>query len=201
MVRFVCCLLFLCACALTAPGAEQQLLREEIEQLYARGLAGDAAAVEECIGKLETILQTEPKNQLARVYLGSALTLRSRDLRFGPGKLKALKHGVAVMDEAVAAAPEDPKVRLARALTSQALPFFLGRAGTSRQDFEKLVEMAQRPGSEIAAGDLQIIYYNAALGAKKQGDRARAAELLRTAQLHSADPALARKVEAELATL
>ncbi|CAN5163984.1 hypothetical protein BH20VER2_BH20VER2_18180 [soil metagenome] len=201
MVRFVCCLFFLCAFSLPAPGAEQQHLRKEIEQLYARGLAGDAAAVEECIVKLEAILQTQPKNQLARVYLGSALTLRSRDLGFGPSKLKVLKHGVAVMDEAVAAAPEDAKVRLARALTTQALPFFLGRASTSRQDFAALVEMAQRPGSKIAPGDLQIIYYNAALGAKKNGDRARAAELLRKAQQHSADPALARKVEAELATL
>ncbi len=116
----------------------------EINQLYRRGLAGDAAAVNECIARLEAVLQKEPANQLARVYLGSAYTLRSRDLGFGPQKLSALRHGLALMDEAVAAAPADGKILLARALTTEALPGFFGRGAQSRRDFAWLAEHAAK---------------------------------------------------------
>jgi hypothetical protein len=171
----------------------------EIQELYRRGLKGDADAVVQCIAKLEAVLAQEPQNQLARVYLGSAYTLRSRDLGFGPQKLKTLRRGVAVMDEAVAGAPNDPKVRLARALTTQSLPFFIGRAESSRRDFITLAAVAERTPAAFEAGDLQIIFYNAALAVKKSGDGSRATALLQAARRASADPALAAKVDAELA--
>ncbi|MGZ5005195.1 MAG: hypothetical protein ACXV8H_06725, partial [Chthoniobacterales bacterium] len=101
--------------------------QKEIQDLYRRGLAGDKEAVRQCIDKLEAALAAEPKNQLARVYLGSAYTLRSRDLGFSPRKLQALRHGLALMDEAVAAAPNESKIRLVRALTTSSLPGFLGQ--------------------------------------------------------------------------
>jgi len=179
----------------TAAGREQT----EIQELYQRGLKGDADAVVQCIAKLEAVLTKEPQNQLARVYLGSAYTLRSRDLGFGPQKLQTLRRGVAVMDEAVAAAPNDAKVRLARALTTQSLPFFAGRAESSRRDFLALAETAERTPEKFEAGDLQIIFYNAALAAKKAGDRNRTTALLQAARRSPADPALAAKVDAELA--
>jgi tetratricopeptide (TPR) repeat protein len=173
----------------------------EIQELYARGLKGDVAAVVQCIAKLEAALAKEPQNQLARVYLGSAYTLRSRDLGFGPQKLQTLRRGVAVMDEAVAAAPDDAKVRLARALTTQSLPFFAGRAESARRDFTELAVMAERAPEKSEAGDLQIIFYNAALVAKKAGDRSRAAALFERARRSRVDAALAAKVDAELANL
>jgi len=181
-------------------GAQPSASSREVEKLYARGLAGDKAAVEECITALEAVLQDQPQNQFARVYLGSALTLRSRDMSFGPNKLKVLKQGVATMDAAVAAAPGDPKVRLARALTTQALPFFLGRASSTRQDFADLAAAAQREPGKFERRDLQIIFFNAALAAKKEGDKKRAAALLKEAQRMPVDASLARKVDAELAS-
>ncbi len=184
-------LLLLLASALTAAPNEQK----EIQDLYRRGLAGDKEAVAPCIEKLEVVLKSQPGNQLARVYLGSAYTLRSRDLGFGPKKLQALKHGLAAMDEAVAAAPEDPKVRLPRALTTSSLPRIFGRAVASRKDFEILADAAQRAPAKFEEGDLQIIYYNAGLAALAAGDRARALALWREAKRHSEDPALARKIE------
>ncbi len=171
----------------------------EIRKLYRRGLGGEKAAVEECIGKLETVLKKEPDNQLARVYLGSAYTLRSRDLAFGPKKLRTLQQGLAVMDEAVAAAPTEPKVRLARALTTSALPSILGRASESRKDFLLLAEMAGRSRQKFEEGDLQIVYYNAGLAAKADGDKSKAIELWQEGLRHSVDPALTQKLETELA--
>lgn len=160
---------------------------------------GDKAAVEQCITKLEQGLKSQPKNELARVYLGSAYTLRSRDLGFGPKKLQTLRQGLRVMDEAVLNAPDDPKVRLGRALTTQALPGIFGRAGESRADFLKLAEMAKARPETFESSDLLIVYYNAGLAAKAHGNAARAEELWREGLRHGNDPNLKAKIEAELA--
>lgn len=135
--------------------------QKEIQELYRRGLQGDKAAVEQCIARLETVLAREPQNQLARVYLGSSYTLRSRDLGFGPKKLSTLNRGLALMDEAVAAAPEEPKVRLARALTTSALPAIFGRKGESKRDFQLLAEMANKQPHKFDPADLQLVGENA----------------------------------------
>ncbi|MGH8164388.1 MAG: hypothetical protein ACREP1_08655, partial [Rhodanobacteraceae bacterium] len=94
----------------------------KIAGLYARGLAGDPQAVIDCVAALEQVLALRPNDQLARVYLGSAETLRSRDLPFGIAKWNALRHGMALMDEAAAAAPDNGKVQLLRAVTYEAFP-------------------------------------------------------------------------------
>ena len=188
-------LLISAATVFAFPPAEQK----EINELYRRGLGGDQAAVITCVDKLEGVLKTEPGNQLARVYLGSAYTLRSRDLGFGPKKLAALNHGIALMDEAVTATPDNPKVRLARALTTQALPFFVGRSASSRRDFEILADSAERSPAAFERGDLQIIFLNAGLAAKTNGNRARAAALFKEALRHPVDPALVAKTAEALA--
>jgi tetratricopeptide (TPR) repeat protein len=172
--------------------------QKEIMELYRRGLAGDATAVEQCIAKLEAVLKTQPANQLARVYLGSALTLRSRDLGFGPKKLQALKQGVALMNEAVAAAPNEPKVRLARALTTSALPSIFGHGASARQDFLLLAKSADTRTNELEPGDLQVIYYQAGLGEKRAGHRQEAKAFLQKALQYDEDPVLTKKVRSAL---
>ncbi len=154
--RLTTVLVFLLALVLQAASASPNE-QKEIRELYQRGLAGDKAAVNQCIEKLEHVVQSEPKNQIARVYLGSAYTLRSRDLGFGPQKLQALRHGCALMDEAVAAAPDNPAVRLARALTDTALPAIFGRGGSSRKDFAWLAQMARQHPERFSPDDLQTI--------------------------------------------
>ncbi len=187
---------FFCAQQLPAITATE---REEIRTLYKRGLAGDKTAVEQCIVKLEKAVAAEPDNQIARVYLGSAYTLRSRDLWFGPRKLEALKRGVALMDEAVAAAPRDAKVRLVRGLTEDSLPFFLGRKKTARKDFEIALSTLTKEPNNLDEGDKQTLYYSAGEVAKEAGDHARARELWNDAARYPIDAALAAKVNAALA--
>jgi tetratricopeptide (TPR) repeat protein len=172
--------------------------QEVVHRLYQRSLAGDKYAVDECIAKLEDRLKAEPGNQLARVYLGSAYTLRSRDLGFSPAKLTTLRHGLALMDEAVAATPNDAHVRLLRALTTQALPSFFGRRKSARDDFEALVAMLSKDPDKLSATDQQTIYYNAGVAAQQSGNAARARELWKDAAKHPIDPALAEKVNAAL---
>lgn len=149
-------LLFAFASTTTSATEEQQ-----IAPWYKRAVAGDSEAVEKCIGFLEGAVKAHPDNQLARAYLGSTYTLRSRDMGMGPAKLATLRHGLAVMDSAVAAAPDNPRVRLVRALTTDSLPFFLGRKKSTRDDFDLLAKMATRSPQKFSQDDLAVIRQHA----------------------------------------
>jgi hypothetical protein len=172
---------------------------DTIASLYARGLAGDREAVIDCVAALEKRLATQPNDQLARVYLGSAWTLRSRDLPIGPGKLSALRKGIALMDEAAAAAPNDARVQLLRAITNEAFPAILGRRKIARQELEELLGTVEKEPAKLTPSDRQLLYLKAGEAAKKAGDNARATELWqRGAALH-ADPKITQEITSALA--
>ena len=172
-----------------------------IAGLYARGLGGEQQAVVDCIAALEARLAQQPNDQLARVYLGSAWTLRSRDLSFGPGKLSALRKGIALMDEAAAAAPNDARVLLLRAVTNESLPAILGRRKPARQPLEDLVALVETNPSKLTPSDCQLLYLNAGAAAKRAGDPARAKQLWQRGLTIEADAKLRREMVTELAQL
>lgn len=173
----------------------------EIAALYARGLAGDEQAVVSCIAALETRLAQQPHDPLARVYLGSAYTLRSRDLPFGFAKLRALRHGIALMDEAAAAAPENGKVQLLRAVTCEAFPAVLGRAKIAREALDDLVAAVEKNPEKLSPSDRQLLYLNAGEAAKKAGDTARARALWKRGAALTAVPGLTKEIRAALSSL
>ena len=144
-------LLTLCVSAAAAP-TEQQ-----IAVFYKRAVAGDKEAVEQCVALLETAVKEQPNNQVARVYLGSAYALRSRDMSFGFAKLSTFRRGMALMDEAVAAAPDNPRVHFVRGLTCDPLPAFLGRKQIAHDDFVRLAEMAKQSPEKFTSGELSVI--------------------------------------------
>jgi hypothetical protein len=166
--------------------------------LYARGLAGDRQAVIDCIATLEQVLTNAPDNQLARVYLGSAYTLRSRDLGFGKAKLDALRKGIALMDAAAAAAPGNANVLLTRAVTNQALPVFLARRAVARQQLDELVAQVEKNPGKLKPADQQLLYLNAGEAAKHGGDKARAAKLWQRGAAINADAKLTREIKTAL---
>jgi hypothetical protein len=169
--------------------------------LYGRGLAGDQQAVLDCIAELEKILAATPNDQLARVYLGSAYTLRSRDLGLGKAKLDALRQGIALMDEAAAASPGDARVQLTRALTNEALPVFLGRRKIARAQLNDLLAMVEKDSAKLKPTDQQLLYLNAGEAAKRAGDITRAAELWRRGAAIKADAKLTQEITTALAHL
>ncbi|MDQ3197800.1 MAG: hypothetical protein M3Q46_01205 [Verrucomicrobiota bacterium] len=185
---------------LALPGALLAMPKDPvITALYARGLAGDAAAVNECIAALENVLAAQPDDQVARVYLGSAYTLRSRDLPIGPAKLSALRKGIALMDEAAAAGPGNADVLLNRAVTTQALPGFLGRRKIARQQLEQLVVLVEKDPPSLSAADRQLLYLNAGEAARAAGDRKRATELWQRGLMIAGDAKLTAEIKAALA--
>ena len=173
--------------------------RERIAQLYENGLVGDREAVEECITALETALRANPDNQLARVYLGSSYTLRSRDLGFGPKKLAALREGVATMNAAVKAAPEDAKIRLVRALTLHALPGFLGHKKTARGEFFALAHLIEEHPEKLSANDRQTVFLQAGKIAFAANDKATALAFWRRGSAIAADNKMSTELRALLA--
>lgn len=195
--------LLLALATLVCPGAVAPAAPNEpaISALYARGLAGDRQAVIDCIAALEKVLERTPNDQVARVYLGSACTLRSRDLSIGPGKLTALRKGIALMDEAAAAVPENAGVQLTRAVTNQALPGFLGRRKIARQQLDELVAMVARDPAKLTPPDRQLLYLNAGAAAKNAGEAARARELWQKGLALKASPQLTQEIAASLAQL
>jgi hypothetical protein len=192
IVLFTLALELASACADAGPG------HNRIAALYQRALAGDVPAVVQCIDALEAVLKSEPQNQLARVYLGSAYTLRSRDLGFGREKLDALKQGLALMDSAASAAPDNARVRLVRAVTNQSIPFFLGRRKIARDELYALTEIVQRDPTKLAANDQQLLYLNAGLAAKQDGDKEMAVKFFRLGLTKPADPKLTAELNAAL---
>ena len=164
--------------------------------LYARGLAGDQQAVLDCIAELEKVLAVQPNDQLARVYLGSAYTLRSRDLGLGKAKIDALRKGIALMDEAAAAVPANARVQLTRAVTNEALPLFLGRRQIARAQLEELLAMVEKDPAKLKPADQQLLYLNAGEAVRRAGDKARAAELWRRGAAIRADAKLTQEISA-----
>ena len=167
--------------------------------LYARGLTGDKQAVIDCIATLEQMLTTAPDNQLARVYLGSAYTLRSRDLGFGKAKLDALRKGIALMDAAAAAAPENAHVQLTRAVTNEALPVFLGRRSVAREQLNDLVAQVEKNPEKLKPADRQLLYLNAGEAAKHAGDKGRATGLWQRGLTINADAKLTQEIRTAMA--
>jgi tetratricopeptide (TPR) repeat protein len=196
MLRFGPSLAILLALPLLAAPSPNE---KQIAQLYDRALGGDAAAVNECIARLEQVLALRPNDELARVYLGSASTLRSRDLGFGLEKISALHRGEALMDEAAAAAPDDTRVQLVRAVTYEAFPAVLARGKIARQALDDLVARVEKNPNKLEPRDRQLLYLNAGRAAEKAGDKNRATELRRRGIALGADEKLTRELEAVVA--
>jgi tetratricopeptide (TPR) repeat protein len=137
----------------------------EVIQRHELGVKGDKKVVQDLIADLEKQTKVEPVNQLLVAYLGSAYTLRSRDLFPGPSKLKFLKLGLQTMDQAVEAAPNNVAVRFIRAINNYQLPSFIGRRDNARSDFQALLQAIEKPEvkADLNHDTLQAIYYYAGL--------------------------------------
>ncbi len=113
-------------------------------------LNGDTDQIDAQIKRFEARLKTNPNDQLARVYLGSANALRAKASFWVLTKLKYLKEGQKLMDEAVQKAPTQPRVRLIRAAASYKVPKQFGRRKIAIADFEKLMPIAADGPSNLS---------------------------------------------------
>jgi hypothetical protein len=85
-----------------------------------------------------------------------------------------------------------------RAVTNQSIPFFLGRRKIARDELYALTEIIQRDPTKLAANDQQLLYLNAGLAAKQDGDKETAVKFFRLGLTKPADPKLTAELNAAL---
>lgn len=150
-------------------------LIKQIRVRHEKAVNGDTKETKALTTDLEKWTKEQPTNYLLQAYLGSVYTLDSRDAWPGPGKLTFLKNGGKLMDDAVAAAPDNPAVRFVRAIDYYMLPFFFGKGKTAHDDF--VILLKQIDGTTKSPYVLNIetqqgIYLYAGLSLKKMSQPA-----------------------------
>lgn len=206
--RLVLITLLLMLTAIELPAQDYRLsdpfLNENIiaiQQLHDQSAAGNKEKTDTLIQRLEILIAQEPNNQLYRVYLGSAFTLKSRDVFPGPSKLRFLKDGLKIMDTAVKKDPKNCSVRFIRAVNNYYLPAFINRRDDAREDFEALLKQISANPGKLDSRTIQAIHYFAGLAYKQTKREDDARTTWQAGLALQADPALNHKIIKELAKL
>lgn len=148
-------------------------------------LQGDVDKIEEQIAKFEAQITANPKDDLARAYLGSSYALKAKHSLFPPTKLSSLKKGKALLEEAVKGSPDNPRVRMVRAIAYYRVPKRFDTRPTSVADFENLLEETKKKSSVLQKNEKQVILYYAWLAFTEEKNQ-HAAEA--KALCHKLDP-------------
>lgn len=157
--------------SITAPSLQAAATAEALARYKAWHdvcLQGDLSKIDTQIGKFEKQLNANPKDVLAKAFLGSAYALRAKYGKWGPTKLKYLKRGKKLMEEAVTSAPTDARVRMVRAIAYYKIPERFRVRNTAITDFKGLVPLA-RAGGGLRVSERQAILYHAALAFREEG--------------------------------
>jgi len=149
--------------------------------------AGDAGAADRAFAAFDAALAADPAHVHARAGRGAALVARALYAPL-PEKLALARRGCADLDDAVAAAPHDPAVRLRRATNAVQMPLRLVPRDVAEQDFALLLAAARDATVTMAPSTRRGIFYQAAAFALKER-RPGAIELLEeAASIAAAEP-------------
>lgn len=162
-----------------------------------RGVEGSESAVDQAIEMLEAILKDSPDNALARAYLGSAYTLKARDVALW-NKRRWAERGAEALDAAVKTAPLNPRVRLVRAINSYNLPRILGRHGEAKEDFAFLLQAVEAHPESLGDDLKRAIYFHAGAFALRESENERALTLLEEADAIEGDSPISIQIDSML---
>lgn len=123
--------------------------------------AGDDEKIDRVIDRFRAALEADPTDHLARVYLGSAHTLRAAETFWGPSKLKHVRRGEKLMNQAVEADPDNPRVRFIRAVNAYRIPKRFKQRPIAVADFSKLMPVAEHGDHDLGKRERQAILYYA----------------------------------------
>ncbi len=125
---------------LAAQPANPALLFALGDLCHDEGVKDNAKAVLLAEKYFRQLLRQDTNHARGLALLGSTLTMKARDT-FWPGtRLSLVKEGNKLMDAAVKMAPDDPQVRMTRALNNVNMPKFLNRETLARDDLAWLWE-------------------------------------------------------------
>lgn len=145
----------------------------EYHNQAAFGGEGQAKLLKRSKSCLNLLLELDPQNTFGQALLGSATVISARE-PFWPGaKIRRVREGLALMDAALKADPDDADARFTRASNNLFLPDLFARKPVVQADFAWLQERANR--SEFAVDFRQYVYLYHGYAQKRWGqiDRAR----------------------------
>ena len=179
-------------------------LIKQIQARHEKAVYGDTKETKALTADLEKWTKEQPTNYLLEAYLGSVYTLDSRDAWIGPGKLDFLRKGGKCLDAAVAAAPDNPAVRLIRAIDYYQLPFFFGKGKAANDDFHYLVKQLNgeiKMPYALEPETRQGMYYYAGLSFKHSSEVPQAKDAWERGLKLAPNSTMAPKIETELEKL
>ena len=140
---------------------------DNLEAHYQLGVHYHRAAVLDCEESLNKALEhfeyvyaNEPGRSDAKAFYGSATVLMARYVNV-LSKMKVARKGFEILDQSVAANPENFAVRLIRAANSIHCPSFLGRKETAARDVDWLVTTIELNAQDIDPKSIKMGYYYA----------------------------------------
>jgi hypothetical protein len=144
------------------------------------------------------LLAINTNHARGRVMYGSTLTMKGRDAFWPPTQISWVREGNREMDQAVKLAPDDPKVRFARANNNFYMPKFLGREEIVHADLEWLWTKAKDKSSNLSTEERQNVasLYGQYLKKHKKADDA--IEIWKQGIALSPDSPIAREIQSLL---
>jgi tetratricopeptide (TPR) repeat protein len=157
------------------------------------GEAGDADAVVRSIEFLEKAAKLQPNDNEIKAWLGSATSMRARDAVFWE-KMNYSNQGIALMDAAMSAEPDNISIRIIRGNNYLNAPSFLGKDGTAVSDLEFAASKLHGSDNKEL---LQEIHYKLGLAYKKVNNATKAKENFKLAIELLPDTEVAHKIAKE----
>jgi tetratricopeptide (TPR) repeat protein len=163
-------------------------------------LANDGRLVEKAEKYLTRLLDIDPRNAAAMVYLGSTKTQKAQTRQNRPWEaMEFLQEGFTWMDKAVQTAPDEAEVRFLRGANSVQIPDAFGRLPVALDDFQVLETLITKNPACLDKGMVSAARYYYGLALLKAGDRAEADRAFRRAIESDPESSYAEKARAELA--
>ncbi len=144
------------------------------------------------------LLEIEPKNGTALVYHGSLLSIKARDASSQADQFEYVNKGIAKMDKAVFYEPDNPEVRLLRAVNGTNMPDFLGRLPLALEDFEHIKKLNRNKKLNQAKRFWLPYYYYYGLALNKNNETEAAKKMFQEAVKTDPEAALAKEAKSEL---
>jgi tetratricopeptide (TPR) repeat protein len=162
---------------------------DQVIRLHKEGVAGNANAVQEANRLLEQLRQEHPGRPIADAYHGSVMILIARDKSKALEKLRWSKRGLKLLDGAVAAAPQDNRIRLLRGRTSYRLPEkHFRRTETAIEDYVFLIDQHMRQEGFLGNEEYTQLIYELGEAYSRIGRNQDAANCWRKLEKQAADP-------------
>jgi tetratricopeptide (TPR) repeat protein len=161
----------------------------KITSLYKEGAKGNASAVQEANQLSERLRHEYPDHPLAEAYHGSIMLLIARDKSNPLERLKWAKNGLKLLDKAVAATPNDSRIRYLRGRSSYRLPEkYFQRTQTVIEDYTFLIDRESLQEGILKDNDYARITYELGEAYRRIGRNEDAAKSWTKLEQQTQDP-------------